>query len=182
MLGFHYFNKLAQKALRSLNNNLQVKWVEDGLIWLAKSHKPIVIWHDNVTRIKACQLPHMFNIIFPHYIVQIVYIEIHLNEVSMQCFFQVYTWQGLHSLEKSLNCRGSPWKVLEFHFPWKVLEFSSTLNVKSGLESVFNASWLSKTEYKSKLREVKGDLLKLFFVFCAKINYQYYSRQVNWKR
>ena len=149
MLGFHYFNKLAQKALRSLNNNLQVKWVEDGLIWLAKSHKPIAIWHDNVTRIIiACQLPHMFNIIFPHYIVQIVYIEIHLNEVSMQCFFQVYTWQGLHSLEKSLNCRGSPWKVLEFHFsmksPWIFFSFEC-----SGLERVFWCFWLSETEYKS---------------------------------
>ena len=46
------------------------------------------------------------------------------------------TWILGKVLEKSLNFRGSPWKVLEFHFsldfcasPWKVLEFSSTLNV-----------------------------------------------------
>ena len=44
-------NKPAQKALGSLNNKLQVKWIEDGLTWSAKSHKPIVIWRDNVTRI-----------------------------------------------------------------------------------------------------------------------------------
>ena len=27
--------------------------------------------------------------------------------------------QGLHSLEKSLNFKGRPWKVLEFHFSLK---------------------------------------------------------------
>ena len=32
-------------------------------------------------------------------------------------FFEPY--QGSHSLEKSLNFRGSPWKVLEFHFSLK---------------------------------------------------------------
>ena len=44
--------------------------------------------------------------------------------------------QGSHSLEKSLNLRGSPWKVLESHFslksPWIFFNFEC-----SGLESSF---------------------------------------------
>ena len=32
----------------------------------------------------------------------------------------------------------------------------------------FNACWLTKTEYKSWLREVKGDLHKAFCVVCKK--------------
>lgn len=32
----------------------------------------------------------------------------------------------------------------------------------------FNACWLTKTEYKSWLREVKGDLYKVFCVVCKK--------------
>ena len=63
--------------------------------------------------------------------------------------------QGSHSLENSLNLRGSPWKGLEFYFSLKspyifvqVLEFSSTVNVVAW-KVLFNTFWLSKTEYKS---------------------------------
>ena len=66
--------------------------------------------------------------------------------------------QSSHSLEKSLNFRGSlksswipffPEKSLNFcASPWKVLEFSSTLNVVAW-KVCFDAFWLSRTEYKS---------------------------------
>ena len=68
----------------------------------------------------------------------------------------VFIEQGLHSLEKSLNIRGSPWKVLEFLFTWKVLKFlSKSLKSpwiffyfeRSDLESVFLCFLLSKTGY-----------------------------------
>ena len=60
--------------------------------------------------------------------------------------------QGSHSLEKSLNFRGSPWKSPWFpFFPWKVLKFLCK-SLKSpwlsfnfeciGLESVFFMLWV----------------------------------------
>ena len=66
--------------------------------------------------------------------------------------------QGSHSLEKSLNFRGSSWKVLEF---------SLTLIIVAWKE-LFDAFWLSKAEYKSKLREFKGYLHKVLYVLCNK--------------
>ena len=60
--------------------------------------------------------------------------------------------QGSHSLESSLNSRGSPWKVLKFlckslKSPW----FSSTLNVVAWKVS-FDAFWLSKTKCSKFVR------------------------------
>ena len=43
----------------------------------------------------------------------------------------------------------------------------------SSLKSVLIAFWLSKTEYKSQRRELKGDLDKAFFLFYAITNYQF---------
>ena len=73
-----------------------------------------------------------------------------------------YLLQGSHSLDKSLNFRENPWKVLEFHFSLKspnkfpcksfkkVLEFSSTLECTVVAWKVFfDAFWLSKTGYES---------------------------------
>ena len=63
-----------------------------------------------------------------------------------------------HSLEKSLNFRGSFEKSLNSIFPWKILKFLCK-SLKSpwiffsfkcsGLKSVFWCFWLSRTEYKS---------------------------------
>ena len=55
---------------------------------------------------------------------------------------------GFDSVEKSFNFWGSPWNVLKFlckslKSSWIFFNFEC-----SGLESVFNASWLSKTDYK----------------------------------
>ena len=58
------------------------------------------------------------------------------------------SYSGFAQSWKSLNFRGSPWKVLEFHFsmksPWIFFSFEC-----SGLERVFWCFWLSETEYKS---------------------------------
>ena len=59
-------------------------------------------------------------------------------------------------LEKSWNFSASPWKVLEF---------SLTLNLVAR-KVFFDAFWLSKTEYKSQLREIKGYLQKVLNVLC----------------
>ena len=40
----------------------------------------------------------------------------------------------------------------------------------------FNAFWLSKTEYKSKLREAIGDLHKAFFY--GRIDYQFKTSEL----
>ena len=50
---------------------------------------------------------------------------------------------------------------------WKVLEFSLTLIIVAWKE-LFDAFWLSKAEYKSKLREFKGYLHKVLYVLCNK--------------
>ena len=63
--------------------------------------------------------------------------------------------QGSHSLEKSLYFFE---KSLNFcASPLKVLEFSSTLS-EVPWKVFFDAFWLSKTEYKSFVRELEGDL------------------------
>ena len=95
--------------------------------------------------------------------------------------------QGSNSLEKSLNFRGSPRKVLEFHFSLKILKFLSK-SLKSpwifftfecsGLESVFWCFLVVHdgivNNYESQLREFKGYLHKVLNVLCN-------LRQVNWK-
>ena len=98
------------------------------------------------------------------------------NAYSLECWGGEsidYSCGMVRRLEKSIF----PSKVLKF--PCKSLNSLWTfLNFEcSGLESVLNAFWLSKTEYKSLLREVKGDLRKAFYCSTKKLTVN--SRQVN---
>ena len=73
----------------------------------------------------------------------------YVPEICSRDMFQGQQFQGSQSLEKSLNFRGSPWKVLQFlcksfKVPWIFFNIEC-----SGLESVFDVFWLSKTVYKS---------------------------------
>ena len=48
----------------------------------------------------------------------------------------------------------------------------------SGLESDFDAFWLSKTEYKSQLRERKGYLHQVLNVLCNNLNCQFEASEL----
>ena len=75
------------------------------------------------------------------------------------------SWMLGEVLEKFLKYSIFSWKFLKFLCKLEVLEFSSTLNVVAWKVFV-DAFWLSKTEYKSLLREFKGYLHKLLYVLC----------------
>ena len=73
----------------------------------------------------------------------------YVPEICSSDTFQGQQFQGSHNLDKSLKFRGSPWKVLKFlckslKGPWIFFNIEC-----SGLESVFDVFWLSKTVYKS---------------------------------
>ena len=75
-----------------------------------------------------------------------IYGAVNFDKLEWDCCVSIL--HRSHSLEKTLNFRGSPWKLLIFLWkslksPWIFFNFQF-----SGLESVFDAFfWLSKTEY-----------------------------------
>ena len=75
-----------------------------------------------------------------------IYSAVNFDKFECDCCVSIL--HCLHSLEKTLNFRGSSWKLLIFlckflKIPWIFFNFEF-----SGLESVFDALvWLSKTEY-----------------------------------
>ena len=83
--------------------------------------------------------------------------------------------QGLHSFEKSLNFRRSPWKVVEFHFslksPWIFFNFE----FYSGLEGIFWCCPRQNINHSSVN-------LKVYYVKCsifyAMISYQFKTSEL----
>ena len=101
------------------------------------------IW---VTKYEVFKMFEFINTLRVHTVLKSPWILGEVLEESLTPFF----------LEKSWNFSASPWKVLEF---------SLTLNLVAR-KVFFDAFWLSKTEYKSQLREIKGYLHKVLNLIC----------------